>query len=505
MAQFICDDRSASRIIGWIRTKRSAFWEKVREERMLNLFRAAADRVPAYKDFLRKNKIDPKKIKNLKDFESVPPVSKKNYLRQYPREKLCWDGTLMRPMVFTATSGSTGEPFYFPRTREMDWQSSIIHEIFLRDGLRDTKGPTLILVCFGMGVWIGGLITYEAFNIAMNRGKYPVSILTPGINKPEILKALQLLSPSFAQTIIAGYPPFVKDILDEAEAAGIRLRERNIRTLFAAEAFTESFRDYIVSHAQVRDYHLDTLNVYGTADLGTMAYETPTTIFARRLITQKTKIFESIFPAVKKTPTLAQYNPLFVNFESKDGELLITGDNAIPLVRYAIGDNGGAMLFDDFIGRMKGNGINFIAAAKKEKLGSHLSELPLVFVYERKDFSTTLYGLQIYPEHVREALIDPSVRSALTGKFSMATKYDKDNNQYLELNLERSKRAKEAKYLSGRILKSIIGSLEKKNSEFRELHRFLGKRAWPKLVFWPSEDPKYFRPGVKQQWVVRNR
>jgi len=36
-------------------------------------------------------------------------MTKKDYLRQYPLEKLCWDGSLKKSLVFTATSGSTGE------------------------------------------------------------------------------------------------------------------------------------------------------------------------------------------------------------------------------------------------------------------------------------------------------------------------------------------------------------------------------------------------------------
>ena len=84
---------SAEQILNFIRTKKDAFWSREREARPLKLFHEAARRVPAYKDFLKKNKVNPAKIKTFKDFQFVPPISKKNYLRQYPLEKLVWDAT----------------------------------------------------------------------------------------------------------------------------------------------------------------------------------------------------------------------------------------------------------------------------------------------------------------------------------------------------------------------------------------------------------------------------
>src|SRR3989338_1332142 len=194
-----------------ISEKKDDFWSHERERRPLELFRLASRRVPAYKDFLRRNKIAPEKIKTFKDFQFVPPVSKKNYLREYPIEKLCWDGSLKKPLVWTSTSGSTGEPFYFPRGERLDWQASLMHEAFLNNSSLGAEGPTLVIIGFGMGVWIGGLITYEAFEMASRASGHEISILTTGINKAEIMKALKKLSPRFKQTILVGYPPFIKD------------------------------------------------------------------------------------------------------------------------------------------------------------------------------------------------------------------------------------------------------------------------------------------------------
>ena len=493
---------SAEQILHFIRTKKDAFWSRERETRPLELFHEAAKRVPAYKDFLKKNRINPAKIKTFKDFQLVPPVSKKNYLRQYPLEKLCWDGTLAKPLVFTSTSGSTGEPFYFPRGKELDWEYSILAELFLENSSYNSGGPTLVIVGFGMGVWIGGLMTYKAFEIMSQREKYPISIITPGINKKEIFNVLRNLSPHYKETILVGYPPFVKDVIDEAVShEGINVKKLNLRLLFAAEAFSEKFRDYLVKKIGTKNPCLDTLNIYGTADIGAMAFETPTSILIRRLALKNKKLFLDIFSKVNKTPTLAQYNPFFITFESVGGEIVLSGDNSVPLVRYALGDHGGTFDFSEIAEKLSEHKVDL----EKEThcIEKAVYELPFVYVYERVDFSTTLYGLQIYPEVIREVLISKSLHKHLSGKFTMLTKFDKKHNQYLEIHLEMRKNKKPHKQLESKALKEIIVNLRVKNSEFRELHDFLKERAHPKLVFWPHEHPLHFKPGIKQKWVKK--
>jgi phenylacetate-coenzyme A ligase PaaK-like adenylate-forming protein len=495
---------SAESILKLIRTKDDAFWSRERERRALALFHEAARRVPAYKDFIGSNHIDPDRIRTFEDFQQhVPSISKKSYLQQYPLEMLCWDGTLKKPLVFTATSGSTGAPFYFPRSERLDWDLSLIHEMFIQNGNNSDGGPTLVIVAFGMGVWIGGLITYKAYEMAAARGDRPVSILTPGINKKEIYNALRRLAPKFSHTILIGYPPFVKDILDGAGEEGIDLSKLCLRLSFAAEAFTENFRDYLAGVGHMKNIYLDSMSIYGSADIGGMAFETPLSILVRRLAVADGSrgLFNSLFTNISKTPTLAQYNPYAITFEAPGGDILLTGDNAIPLVRYAIGDHGGAMSFGEVVRKLHDSGISLSECAAGWGLENHVMELPFVYVYERSDFSATLYGLQVYPEHIREALIRPPVNRFLTGKFTMSAKYDEKQNQYLSVNLETKPNAKITEEVEAMILEAIVNELEALNSEFRELHRFLGERAMPRLIFWPAEDVKYFRPGVKQKWV----
>jgi phenylacetate-CoA ligase len=411
---------------------------------------------------------------------------------------LCWDGTLEKPFVFSATSGSTGKPFYFPHGHDLDFQYSTLVDMFLSNA-KPSKKPTLVIVCFGMGVWIGGLFTFQAFELASRRGA-DVSIITPGINKEEILNALRSLAPNFAQTVLIGYPPFIKDLLDDALLSGIVLPKLNLRILFAAEAFNEVFRNHVAKSAGIKNVFRDTLNIYGTADIGAMAFETPTSILIRRLALDNKKLYENLFGQTGKVPTMAQFNPLFTSFEAPEGEILLTGTNAMPLIRYAVGDRGGVKTFDD----LPKAGLSL--KELKQESGKHdapFYQLPFVYVYERADFSIKLYGATLFPEHVREALQDGLLLKKITGKFSMQTLTDKRHDQFLEINVELRAGVSESPELTERVSKKIVANLLKKNSEYANNYASMKERVVPKIVFWPHEDPTYFKQGIKQKWVKK--
>ncbi len=249
--------KSAEHILKLYTTKGEEYWSSLQRKNTLSLFHEMVNDVPAYRKFFKKNSFDPKKITIHEDLSLVPYINKKNYFSKFSiPEFVAKDRFKKKPFVFTSTSGSTGEPTYFLRDESLDWQYSILAEMFLKNG---RKGTTLLINCFGMGVWIGGLITYQAFRYCALRG-YPLSIITPGVNKKEIFHSLIKTAPQFDNVIIAGYPPFIKDIIDEGLSEGIKF-PKHVRLLFAAEAFTENFRDYIAKELKIRNVYLDTLNI----------------------------------------------------------------------------------------------------------------------------------------------------------------------------------------------------------------------------------------------------
>src|SRR3989344_2087397 len=489
-------------LLGLIKSKGTNYWMKVRERQMLELFHATSKRVPAYKDYLKKSKVNPERIETLKDFASIPPINKKNYLRVYPFDKLVWDGDIKKPITIHATSGSTGEPTYFQKEFIFDRRRELILENFFNCNELTLEGPTLFVITFGMGVWSAGMSIYTAAYLATNKNTYPISIISPGVNKIEVLKILKKLAPHYRQVIIAGYPPFVKDIVDDALHDKIKIKKFNTRFIFTGESFTEEFRNYLSEKAGIRNIFTDTMNTYGTSELGAMAVETPASIFIRRLA-QKKNVYKELFGDGVNIPTLAQYIPYFVNFECVSGDLYFTGNNTIPLVRYQPGDSGGVFTFQQLENSLLNVDVRLKAEFEKLGISKYIHKLPFVYVYERKNLATTLYGILIYPEFLKIALLNRQLNQFLTGKFTMIRKHDKRQNQYLEINLELKKGVYFKKYYETKTLEKIIETLKLKSSEFRELYKNLQNKANPKLVFWPYEDEKYFKPGIKQTWVKK--
>jgi len=247
------------------------------------------------------------------------------------------------------------------------------------------------------------------------------------------------------------------------------------------------------------------MNIYGTADLGAMAFETPLVVLIRQICTKNNKLFEAIFKKIHKTPTLCQYIPSFISFSGNGEDLLVSGDNTTPLIKYALGDHGGTISFREMLNKTLKEGINLKKEAKEAGIAKFWYELPFVYVYERDDFSTNLYGLQIYPEPIREALLKKPLAFYFTGKFMLETRFDNQQNQYLLIHLEaqKSRNGSIPQAIRKAAISAIVEQLEIKNSEYRELHKFLGKRALPRLQFWQAEDPKYFKLGIKQKWVKK--
>ncbi len=491
-----------NRVLADLKLKKSAYWQKKREAHALSVFKDTIAHVPAYRDFLKKNGINPSKIKNWKDFQTLPIMTKDSYLRSYELQELCKKGTLAHPLVFTSTSGSTGEPYYFPRFEKLDREYSVLAEFYMSQHKETLKGPTLVVICFGMGVWIGGLITYQAFESASRESGYPISIITPGTNKDEIIKVLASLSPRFSQTLLIGYPPFVKDIIDEASRKKIPLKKYNLRLMFAAESFSETFRDYLARKAGIENVYRDTLNIYGSADIGAMAWETGVSILIKRLLKKNKKLYSAFFPSVSRMPTLAQYNPEFITFESIDNKIALTANNALPLVRYALGDHGGVIDFAKAQRICKEHGYDLLAEAKKVGIPT-VPELPFVYVYERSDFSTKLYGAIVYPEYIKGALERDEFADVLTGKFTMFTRNGKNQDQYLEVNVELTPEVKESAELAAQVSDRIFEELIERSTECRNNAQLLGDKMKPKIIFWQNGDPTYFKTGIKQKWVKK--
>ncbi|MBU1901755.1 hypothetical protein KKG82_05310, partial [Patescibacteria group bacterium] len=484
-----------------LRWKSEDFWLDRGNQNALHLFNSMSARVPAYKDFLNKHNVNVGLIRSIDDFKYLPILDKDNYLRAYDIKDLCWDGKFdEHNWVISATSGSTGEPYYFPRTDVQDKQYAINAELYLLNNFQIDRKSTLYINCFAMGIWIGGVFTYQALKHIAQKAQYNITIANPGTNKKAALDAIRHLGGEFDQVIIGGYPPFVKDLIDDGEQYGVNWFMHDIGFIFSAEGFTEDFRDYFVEKTSLINPLRGTLNHYGTVDMGTMAHETPLSIMVRRLALHSKDVYAKLLSNIHKLPTICQYLPEFFYFEQQDNGLICSSFSGIPLMRYDLKDSGGIFTFSTLFSHFNKIGLDLSQLIKDNKIQDTIWRLPFVFLYERKDFVVTLYGVNIYPETIRKVLIYKEFQNYITGKCQLEVDFDQKQNQFLCIYIEKRPGVIIDKDLSFRIKEKIIKRLLLENSEYYQLSNDISERTVPKIIFCDYEDSTHFSTGGKQKW-----
>jgi hypothetical protein len=119
---------------------------------------------------------------------------------------------------------------------------------------------------------------------ARRREGLPVTVATPGNNVDEILRVVDELGPRFDQVVLAGYPPFVKNVVDSGRSRGVDWPALSIRLLLAGEVFSEEWRTLVGERAGMRRPESDSVSLYGTADAGVLGTETPLSVHIRRFL-----------------------------------------------------------------------------------------------------------------------------------------------------------------------------------------------------------------------------
>lgn len=456
------------------------------EAAAVELFQRVAASVPAYGRFLAEHGIEAAAVTSFADFTKLPLVDQPGYLRRYPLPELCRDGRIGD--VIAMSSGSTGEPTPWPRSIADERRTTARFEQIFRDAFRADERKTLAVVCFALGTWVGGLFTLGCVRELAGRG-YPVTSVAPGNNKDEILRVIRTLAPYFDQVVLLGYPPFIKDVIDTGSAEGVPWAEYAIKIVTAGEVFSEEWRTLVSERAGGIDAGTAIASLYGTADGGVLANETPLSVEIRRLLAARPDVARELFGA-SRLPTLAQYDPLHRFFEEIDGTLAVTGDSGIPLIRYHIADEGGVISH----GRM----LEFLAEHDLRPTVTGF-EQPFVYVFGRSHFTVSCYGANVYPENITVGLERPGISDHLTGKFVLEVEESADRDRSLLVTVELAPAAAPPADLRERIAESVRIELRRLNSEFANY--VPAERQLPRIVLLPHGDPGYFPLGVKHRYT----
>lgn len=466
------------------------------EQRALALFESVVATVPAYRRFLAQARIDPAAVRTIDDFRRLPLLTKDNYLRRHPLAQLCRGGELVGCDMVAVSSGSTGEPTFWPRSVADELAVATRFEQVFHDSFGADRRTTLAVVCFALGTWVGGMYTASCCRHLAAKG-YPITVITPGSDVTEILRVVTALGPQFEQVVLLGYPPLLKGVVDTGAARGVPWPDLHVKLVLAGEVFSEQWRTLMGQRLGSDQPCVDSASLYGTADAGVLAVETPLSVCIRRYLAAHPAIARELF-GESRLPTLAQYDPRSRLFEVHDATLLVTGDNGIPLIRYHIADTGGLHSFDAMLAFLADHGFDPAAELGRDHPGRPIRELPFVHVFGRSLFTVSYFGANIYPENVTVGLEQPPVAAWVTGKFVMESKEDADRDRYLAIAVELAPGVAGTEQMRRRIAESIASQLRRLNSEFA--HYTPPEHQLPRVSLHPASDPEYFPPGVKHRY-----
>ena len=478
----------------------------------LALFHEVAATVPAYKTFLAQQAINPDEYQNFEDFQKLPLLTKENYLQRHSLADLCRHGQLESCDMIAVSSGSTGKPTFWPRFFTDELQIATRFEQIFHDSFHADTKSTLAVICFTLGTWVGGMYTTNCCRYLASKG-YPITVITPGNNKEEILRVVQELGSHFQQVVLLGYPPFLKDVIDTGIARGVEWQQYQIKLVMAGEVVSEEWRSLVGERTEAQNPCYDSAALYGTADAGILGNETPLSICIRRFLANHPETARALF-GESRLPTLLQYDPISRFFEVEDGNLLFSGDNGIPLIRYNIMDSGGIISYDAMIQFLAEWGFD-PAAALNEETGMlartdsekssasynarGISKLPFVYVFGRSNFTVSYFGANIYPENVTVGLEQPVIREWVTGKFVLQVQEDTDRNRFLSVVVELAPLVEASEERRIAIASSILCQLQRLNTEFANY--VPREYQMPVVTLSPIGDPEYFPVGVKHRYT----
>jgi len=423
-------------------------------------------------------------------------MDKKNYLLAFKPIELVPFSKF--PPMFSASSGSSGKPYYWPRGSKQEERAVRIHKSIIKDIFKIGSEKTLVIICFSMGNWVAGTYTLAALREIANDKNLNLSIITPGIDKNDAVQTLKNLAINFEKVIMFGYPPLLMDVICEAKAININLKKLNLSFVFAGENFSEKWRDLLLSYAGITSKQKNrSVSVFGTADAGALGHENPFTILIRKLTIKNTKFKEELLGDISFTPTIVSYDPTDIYFETVDNELIFTIDSGIPLIRYNIKDYGMLLEGADVLALMKKHGLSKYITKDIKKWTN-----PLIVLKGRNDVSITFYGLNIYPENIKAGLESDKIFHLITGKY-VVTKEEVNNyqDQKLTLIIELKPDVVANEEINKSIADEIVRSFVELNTEYRKLFSSINDKAIPEIVLLENGHEQFIIKKAKHKWV----
>ncbi|MFH1641960.1 MAG: hypothetical protein ABIC04_03600 [Nanoarchaeota archaeon] len=475
-------------------------FDDVSRRKALWLFKIAANKVPAYKDFLGKNHINPNSIRGISDFDNkVPEMTKDNYIKKYDIEEICIDGKFPRFGNIDESAGSSGQPTNWIRNlREERFLSKLLRFDFDYD-YEGNKKDFIVLSAWASGPWATGVKFCELMQ------NYSL-VKNTDANINNIISTLKKFGSSY-NYLIAGYPPFLKRLFDFDD---INWRKYNIHIATGGEGFIPEWRKYIQSKIGEKS---KIISAYGSSDLDIgIAVETPFSIFIRQLLVNNIQLREALCGHKDKIPMIFQYDPLQhyirqVKAHRKDGteinEIQVTMLNPraeCPKVKYNIHDEGSVIGFKDMLCYLETHEPDY--KTKFDGKPGRILRFPFLLIVGRSDGTISLDGANVYPNNIEVSLHSNEKLYKITNHFKISAYIDKNKNTKFIVYIELKEGVKPSTKLANLYSRTIFIKLLQINSDYRRSYR--DNNSLQPIIKLSGYDEKPFKhkSPIKNKYII---
>nr|WP_320114227.1 hypothetical protein [uncultured Desulfuromonas sp.] len=465
--------------------------------------------VPAYADFLATQQHAPGTLESLDQFTQLPLTTKHNYVIPYPLQQRCFDGSLAGTHLVFSSSGSSGEPMFWPLRPQDEKVLPQVFDKLLEISLDYKNSRTLIVICLGLGAWISGLQTHWALRQAAidNGGQY--TVVTPGVDFKGAIDFVETIGDSYDAIFLISYPGMIRSILEAGTERHVDWNRWRMRIGLVGDSFPENWRIAMEERFAI-DAAAEPMAIwggYGSADVGAIGIESPLSIAIRKRLNGDPDLCERLF-GQRSVPFLCRYDPRALFIEEHEGELIYTSRKAAPLVRYRIHDSGGILPFSELITTLRQHGVD--PATLPDDSALYPQPLPFVYTYGKAQGDVTIAGANIYARQIHEVLQDPYYAHSLSGRFFLSKQTDDTLLEQLQIELEllpdAAAQGIDLEAWSVRLQRDLQNIC----SEYNDVCEMTGQSEHyrPRLSLLEFGHPRFesgkFKPAVSQKGVAKD-
>ncbi|PIN76682.1 hypothetical protein COV17_01515 [Candidatus Woesearchaeota archaeon CG10_big_fil_rev_8_21_14_0_10_36_11] len=478
--------------------------EAISERKVVSVFKNAAQKTPAYQKLLKTYNINYKEINTIKDFnERVPQKNKENYVRRYPIEARCMYEKLPAHGNIDESGGTSGVATNW--IHDFEEQNLLFRSLkfefnYIFDG--NTKN-FLVISAWSTGPWATGVKFCEL----MERMALVKNTAT---DPKDIIKTLKMFGTN-KNYLIGGYPPFVKNLIDECSRE-INWKRYNIDLVTGGEGVTLEWVNHIRKKLRPET---KIISSYGASDVDIgIGFESPICFHIRKAVAGNKELQEKLFGKERELPMIFQYNPTvhyIRNITNKEGKpefeiTLLDKKAAIQKIKYNLHDEGKKFAYKELIFIMEGHDKNFLTNFMKKSGSKDILKLPFLCIFGRSDGTLSFDGANVFPDQIETSIIKNKDVAKKTNRFKIQKKYDRDHNVQFHVHIELKNRHKPSVSLKNKYAKIILDELMDVNPDFKESYT-KNKKLKPIINVYVFNHPLFRQDNVKAKnsYIIKEK